>query len=192
MTTHEHRTPCTNQSHDAERTSGTESPLGATPVGGESRPRRVDERVARFLSGHLTLAELEGVPKSDQYEMAGVGYTLFSEGRLAAADRIFRGLHALDPYDAYFLTALGSIAQQQNRLDDAEGHYTRALEINPFSIAARAHRAEVRVLAGRVEEAVTDLERVAREDPAGSDPAARRAAAVAQVVRQQLEIQTSS
>ena len=149
-----------------------------------------DPILERFLSGHRTLGELEGIPKTSQYEMARVGHLLLTEGRLAQAGHVFEGLHALDPFDAYFLTALGSIALQDGRLEVAEAKYTRALEINPYSVPARAHRAEVRVLRGRVEEAGEDLSRVAEEDPTRRDPAARRAAALAQVVLGQLAAQT--
>lgn len=140
-----------------------------------------------FLAGQITLGELEGIPKSAQYRMAETGYVFLSEGKLDAARRVFEGLHALDPFDAYFLMALGSIAQQRGHLDAAEAHYSRSLEINPYSIAARAHRGEVRVLAGRLLEAAEDFERVAREDPAASDPAARRALAVAHAITKDLE-----
>ena len=142
-----------------------------------------------FLAGQITLGELEGISKKAQYEMADTGYVFLSEGKLDSAEDIFQGLHALDPYDAYFLLALGSIAQQKGNLEDAETYYSRSLEINPFSIPARAHRGEVRALSGRLLEAAEDFERVAQEDPAAQDPAAQRALAVARAIASDLETQ---
>lgn len=145
--------------------------------------------VGEFIKGQITLGELEGISKDAQYSMAQTGHLLMTEGKYEKAARVFEGLHALDPYDAYFLTALGSIAQQQGSFDKAEKRYGRALEINPYSVPARAHRGEIRVLLGKLDEAVEDFERVAKEDPQGKDPATKRAMALAQVVMKQLQEQ---
>jgi len=139
-----------------------------------------------FFEGRITLGELENVPKEDQYQMAETGYVFLTEGKLKAARQVFGGLHALDPFDAYFLTALGSIAQREGDMETAEVHYTRALEINPSSVPARAHRGEVRVLRGQVLEGIDDLLQVAKTDPEGVDPAAQRAQAIARSVEQLL------
>ncbi len=147
------------------------------------------DEVMEFAKGQLTLGEVEGISKADQYGMAQIGHTLLTEGKLEQAGTIFEGLHSLDPFDAYFLTALGSIAQQQGKNEEAENHYTRVLEINPFSIPARAHRGEVRVMLGKLGEAVEDFTGVAQEDPKGIDPAAKRAHSIVQVLMTKIEEQ---
>lgn len=146
-------------------------------------------RVRQFVLGHITLGDLEGISKEEQYDMAKIGYAFLEQNELDRALDMFRGLVALDPYDAYFHTALGAIAQRQERLEDAEKHYTRALEINPFSATALANRGEVRLQLGRLVEGAEDLVRAVQEDPQGREPATRRAQSLAEAVRTQLQTQ---
>ena len=142
--------------------------------------------VTAFLQGSRTLGELEGISKQEQYEVAQLGYRLLSEGKLKEGKDVFAGLVALDPFDAYFLTALGSAHQQLDEKQDAERCYSRALEINPFSATARTHRGELRALAGRLAEAVDDLARVLKDDPLAKDPATPRAAVLLRAIQAQL------
>jgi tetratricopeptide (TPR) repeat protein len=144
--------------------------------------------VEAFLRGYVTLGELQGISKPEQYEMAKTGWTLLSEGKVDKAIQVFTGLAALDPYDAYFLTALGSAHQQKNLLAEAERFYTRALEINPYSTTARAHRGEVRALLQRPLDAITDLKRAVQEDPDGKDPAVQRARVMLASIAKELEV----
>lgn len=144
-------------------------------------------RFEQFLRGQITLGDLEGITKEEQYEMANVGYSYLASGRIEPAKTVFEGLIALDPFDAYFHTALGAIAQQNGDLQEAEARYTRALEINPCSPTALAHRGEIRVLRGKLGDGSRDLVRALEEDPHGTHPATLRARATIQVLRDQLE-----
>jgi predicted Zn-dependent protease len=146
-------------------------------------PRRLEA----FVAGHITLGELEGIPKEAQHEMAKTGFRLFTEGKLDQAKKVFLGLLALDPYDAYFLAALGAIANQQGELEEAEQRFTRALEINPYSIAALAGRGEVRLARGQLVEAAADLAQAITEDKDGKDPAGERARGLAANVKRLIE-----
>jgi tetratricopeptide (TPR) repeat protein len=154
---------------------------GATIVGYD--PNRVED----FVLGRITLGELEGITKDDQYEMAKLGHAYIEQGKLDLARNVFRGLNVLDPYDAYFQTALGTIAQREGELETAEEHYSRALEINPYSTAALANRGEVRLQLGRLEESVEDLLKAVEVDPEGNEPGTHRAGVLAISVREQLE-----
>jgi len=144
------------------------------------------DRIAQFLTGQITLGELEGIPKTAQHEMAEVGYQNLQEGKLDVALQIFEGLLALDPYDAYFHAAVGTALQQKGLLDQAEAAYSRGLEINPFAIATLVQRAEVRVMQSNLGGAAQDLAAAIKEDPAGKDPAGVQARVMANAVRQQL------
>lgn len=146
-----------------------------------------ESRVEAYVLGQITLGDLEGISKAQQYEMAKVGYAALVAGKLDTAKTVFEGLLALDPFDVYFLSALGSVAQQRNELEEAERRYGRALEINPYSPFALAHRGEVRLMQGRVEEAVDDLLRAIEEDPAGRDPGVQRARATLTILVQQID-----
>jgi tetratricopeptide (TPR) repeat protein len=172
------------------------------------RPRTVDEafRLARpdeeveapegrvypphlleaFLQGRITLGDLEGITKQEQYQMAEIGHGYLSQAKLTEARTVFEGLLALDPYDAYFNMALGSIAQQEHRNADALRFYDRALEINPFSPTAYANRGELRVMQGELQTGVEDLVKALELDPKMKEPATERARATILVLREQL------
>jgi Flp pilus assembly protein TadD len=130
-----------------------------------------------FLIGRITLADLVGVSPSDRHQMATRGYALLSAGKLAEAEEAFRGLLALDPRDAYVLTALAAIAQRRGDLEPADRLYSLALEIDPRSPVAAANRGEVRMQLERLEEAAADLETALAFDPFARHPATQRARA---------------
>ena len=144
-------------------------------------------RLEAFLAGGITLGDLEGITKDQQYQLAKTGYDFLNEGVLDKAKTVFEGLLALDPYDAYFHTALGSIAQQSGDFEEADERYSRALEINPFSPVAFAHRGEIRLSKGMVMESIEDFVCAVREDPDGKEPATVRARALLATIKAQLE-----
>jgi len=144
-------------------------------------------RIRQFLTGVITLGELEGISKQEQYEMAKAGHRHFKQGKLDSARKIFEGLVALDPRDAYFHMTLGAIAQRDNHLAEAEKCYTRALEINPYSAHALANRGEVRMLTGHMADGTKDLLRALEEDPGCKEEATKRARATINMVITQLQ-----
>lgn len=146
-------------------------------------PHRVD----MFTRGLITLGELQGINKDAQYKMAKVGFDYMREGKLEPAQKVFEGLQALDPFDAYFHTCLGAISQELGDVERAERLYSRALEINPFSPVALAQRGEIRLSGGRLSEAIEDLSKALKEDPEGKEPATRRARVLLTMVRQTLD-----
>ena len=141
----------------------------------------------KFIMGQMTLGDLEGVTKQQQYEIAQVGHGYLSSGKLEEARKIFEGLLALDPYDAYFHTCIGSIAQQEEKYEEAEAAYTKALSINPYSATAYANRGEIRVMTGNLAEGALDLVRAVKEDPEGKEDSVIRAKATIQVLREELD-----
>lgn len=160
----------------------------------DGSPQRLyaPRRLQQFLAGQITLGDLEGITKQEQYQMAEIGHSYLASGKLDKAKTVFGGLLALDPFDAYFHTALGSIAQQQGQWEEAEERYSRALEINPFSPTAFANRGEVRLQVGRVAEGAEDLIRAVQEDPGGKEPATQRARATLAALREQLTSASAS
>jgi tetratricopeptide (TPR) repeat protein len=155
----------------------------------QARPGAVawdPRRVRQFLSGEITLGELEGISKDAQYEMAETGHRLLTQGKLDDAKKVFEGLAVLDPHDAYFHLALGAVAQKSSDLEAADRHYSRALELNPYSCHALANRGEVRMMSGRLVEGAKDLLRALDEDPECREDATQRARATMAVVLEQL------
>lgn len=158
------------------------------PADGSQRARAFDpRRLKQFVQGLITLGELQGISKDEQYRMAEAGHGLLRSGKLEDAERIFSGLVALDPHDAYFHLALGAIEQRRGALETADAHYTRALACNPVSLPALANRGEIRILAGKVTEGARDLLKVAELDPENLDEATKRAKALIRLVMQELK-----
>ncbi|MBK6686543.1 MAG: tetratricopeptide repeat protein [Deltaproteobacteria bacterium] len=162
--------------------SGTKkkAPPNAKKVGWDPR------MVRRFLSGQITLGQLEEISKDEQYQMAKSGHRLLRQGKLDKAEKIFRGLLSLDPRDAYFHLALGSCAQRRGDAVAAEASYTASLKINPYSAHALANRGEVRLLLGRLVEGAQDLVGALEQDPELKLPPSRRAQATLRMLQAQL------
>lgn len=150
------------------------------------------QAIRAFVAGQATLGEVQGISKEEQYKMAEAGYRLLSAGKLEEASQIFTGLCALDPYDAYFHTALGSAEQQKGAYEKAESAYDRALEINPYSPVAYANRGEVRVQLGKLIEAAADLQKAGELDPDGKEPSTQRAQLVAASVLKEVQALSST
>jgi tetratricopeptide (TPR) repeat protein len=144
------------------------------------------DRLRAFLAGGLTLGDLEGVGKEEQYQIAELGFTCLTSGKLDEAGKIFAGLLALDPFDAYFNLAVGSVAHQRGDFEQAELRYTRCLEINPHFATALAHRGEVRIVTGRLSDGTDDLVRAVELDPGAREPATHRARATLKVLHEKL------
>lgn len=141
------------------------------------------KRIEAVLRGHLTLGELVGVSKQQQFEMAATGVKFLKDGLVEQAVQVFLGLEALDPYDAYVQVCLGSVAMEKEQFDVAEERFTRALSFNPFSVPALAYRGEVRLRVGKTKAGRDDLEAALKADPAGKQPPTPRARALLEASR---------
>lgn len=145
---------------------------------------RSPQRLKQFLEGAITLGELEGIDKDAQMRMAKNGFTLLNQGKLQKAKVIFEGLLALDPFDAYFHSALGSIAFQEKNMDGALKHFDQAISINPFFATARAHRGEIRLAQNDLTGAIEDLIEAINADPENEQPATQRARALIGTIKE--------
>lgn len=140
-----------------------------------------------FVLGNITLGELEGVTKKVQYEIADRGFKLLSEGKLEQAEKIYKGLITLDPFDSYFHTVLGSIHQRRDLKNEAIEEYSRALKVNPYNATALANRGEIFFQQGRVLEATQDLQAAIECDPECKEPATVRCRVLAMALAKTIE-----
>lgn len=141
----------------------------------------------KFAKGEITLAEMAGVDGDSQKKIADMGFRLLTSGKLEDARMIFEGLIALNPYEPYYLMAAGSVAQQQERFDDAEGWYSRSLAYDDNNPVAYANRGEVRVMLERIGEAATDLVEAVKLDPKAKEPTTKRAQGLLVEIKRQLD-----
>jgi tetratricopeptide (TPR) repeat protein len=142
-----------------------------------------DEEQEKFS---ISLSELIDLKKEQIAEVMAIGYTLYEQGRLKEAARIFEGLLVLDPDNAYVNVFLGSIYQQQGQLEIALKRYDRALALFPYDTNALTNRGEIFLKLGRFQEAAQDFKLAIELDPRRKDPAANRALLLVNSVRDAL------
>lgn len=117
-----------------------------------------------------------------------LGQTYLEQGRLVQARVVFAGIAQLFDQNPYVLDALGSISQQEGKLEEAVGWYSRALAADAGDVHALANRGEIRLGLGRLAEAAADFQRAIAQDPAGRHPAANRARLLAALSQEALEL----
>lgn len=130
-----------------------------------------------------TLAEVIGMDNEQLAAILNLGDQFFQQGRPEEAEKVFRGLAALDDTNPYFSAMLGAISQQGKKYEDAVSWYTRALSVFPQDVHALVNRGEVYLNLQKLSEAATDFQEAIRLDPDGKNPAANRARLLVEVTR---------
>src|SRR5262245_36134354 len=81
---------------------------------------------------------------------------LHRAGRLAEAERAYKGVLASDPSNFKAWHHLGIVVLQQNRFDEAVSHIGESLRLNPGQVLAHTNRAAALVSLKRHREALAD------------------------------------
>ncbi len=161
----------------------------------------LEESIKGFLTGDLTLAQLEGLGAEDLYGIADMGYDLLEEGKVDDAQKIFEGLNVYNPFDPYFHSVLGSIYQRQGKAEDALRHYESAVELYPEDINSWTNAGELmlekssELIDGEnkeaaetlFQEAIHCLQQAIELDPEGENASSLRARALIGVVAGTIE-----
>lgn len=82
-------------------------------------------------------------------------------GRFAEARKIFHGIRALLPTQEVADLSLAGVCLDEKKLDEAEAHCRRALQVNRASAAAYAQLAEIQLLQRDIVGARRNLKRAA-------------------------------
>jgi predicted Zn-dependent protease len=117
-----------------------------------------------FARGEVTLGAALGVTPAQKDVMRQRAHALLVEQKLKLAEPLLEGLVALDPFDAWTLTALGGLKLDTGDVALARKLLDRAVDVNPADVTARALRAEALALQGEVTKAREDLARLASAD----------------------------
>lgn len=133
-----------------------------------------------FARGEVTLGTALGVTPAQKDVMRQRAHALLAEQKLKLAEPLLEGLVALDPFDAWTLTALGGLKLDTGDVAMARKLLDRAVEVSPVDVTARALRAEARALQGEVTKAKEDLALLAGAD--ASLPVMHRARALAKAL----------
>lgn len=145
------------------------------------------ERVEKWLKGEMTMRQLHAISGPEMLEMAIVGFSMYEQGKYDEAAVIFQGLNALDPYESYYLTALGAVYLAQEDLEFAMKCFNQAIKLNEKEIASYVNRGEVFLRQGKVLEAAQDFKKAVDLDPEGKDPLTHRARLLAAAALETIE-----
>lgn len=116
------------------------------------------EQYFKFISGDITWAEIRGITKRMQREVARVGFMKFKMQDYAKAETIFKGLAIIDHTNWYYRAALGAVYQKLKRYDDAIAEYAIGLELKEGEISCLVNRGECHFMLQDLAAAKTDLQ----------------------------------
>jgi len=156
-------TPSPRPSPRPASSSSSSAAAAATPK--TTRKAADAQTVAdAFARGEVTLGTALGVTPAQRDVMRQRAHALLAEQKLTLAEPLLEGLVALDPFDAWTLTALGGLKLDTGDVVLARKLLDRAVEVSPADVTARALRAEARALQGEVTKAREDLALLAGAD----------------------------
>lgn len=90
-------------------------------------------------------------------QLAALGHSLFSQGRVEESRAIFEGLVAARPHDSFAHTMLGTIYLALNVTDRALALFEAALQLDSNDIAALVYRGELRFKGRRYKRSIEDF-----------------------------------
>jgi hypothetical protein len=165
--------------------AGTATSLtpGASSTKKEAALFKKLQQIARH---EITWAEAMDLTRSEAFGIAQNAYRLFEFGQHARGRKIVEGLVVLNPGVGAFHALLGGMAGRMGDDVAAEAGYTAALAVEPDNLAARVNRAEMRLKAGNLGDALDDLLAATKIDPKGKTPLGKRALSLARVTAQAL------
>jgi Flp pilus assembly protein TadD len=142
------------------------------------KPLLTPDSARQLLAGQMPLSALFGVSPGQLADMASFGHQLWRQGRRPEAEKIFRGLIALDEKTYYGHAGLGLVAMSNEDLVTAELHLRKAVELEPNDASVAVNLGEVLLRQGKLEAALAALEAASKIDSSGANPGSTRARAI--------------
>ena len=133
------------------------------------------EKVEKFKKGEIKFGQIFDIDAKEVASIMLTGHTLYNEGRLEDAQKVFEGLSVLDGRNPYVHGILGAIYQKQGKNDVAIARYTLALNIYPQDVNSLTNRGEIYLKLGKFKEAAADFKKAIDLDPNRKNPSANRA-----------------
>lgn len=126
-------------------------------VQSEQMQRRMQSLVSQWSQGKVSLKQILGLSENELFAIASQGYFLFLQGKTEDARVFFEGLVALDPRNAYYYRALGTIYWRLKEPQKAIKQFTYALRVAPTDTSTYINRAEIYVATEQFALARSDL-----------------------------------
>ena len=114
-------------------------------------------RVRRWLRTRGGLGVLLGLDRRDFETLAWHAHRRLTRGENDRAEALYRAILVLRPDDLDAKLGLGACLQSKGDLVGAEAAYDEVLDGDPTHPHALTNRAEVRLLGGRIDAAIIDL-----------------------------------
>jgi predicted Zn-dependent protease len=144
------------------------------------------KKLQQIARHEITWAEAMDLTRSEAFGIAQNAYRLFEFGQHDKARKIVEGLVILNPKVGTFHALLGAMAGRMGDDKTAADSYSAAIAVEPENLAARVNRAEMRLKAGNVGDALDDLVAATKIDPKGKTPLGKRAQSLARVTSRAL------
>ena len=167
----------------APTSTATQLTPGASSAKKEGALFKKLQQIARH---EITWAEAMDLTRSEAFGIAQNAYRLFEFGQHNRGRKIVEGLVVLNPKVGAFHALLGAMAGRMGDEAAAEAAYTAAIGVEPDNLAARVNRAEMRLKAGNLGDALDDLVAATKIDPRGKTALGKRAQSLARVTSQAL------
>ncbi|MBL8949404.1 MAG: SycD/LcrH family type III secretion system chaperone [Myxococcaceae bacterium] len=113
----------------------------------------------KWADGKATLKDVRRYSDEELFSISRMAYYFFYQGKLDEARKLFQGLYAVNPLDAYVAKALGVVEHAAGNPQGAMAAFDVALKIAPQDALAYVGRAEVKIALGQRAQAVDDLKR---------------------------------
>jgi len=116
-----------------------------------------------FIHANPSAAPVQDTAGAKQHAEKGVEYS--QSGDLARAEGELRQAVELAPGDASYLTSLGGILAMQQKLEEANVYFEKAVKANPDDLVSRRNLAANQWQLGQLKPAQANLERLLRSQP---------------------------
>ncbi|OGQ21571.1 MAG: hypothetical protein A3I05_03460 [Deltaproteobacteria bacterium RIFCSPLOWO2_02_FULL_44_10] len=151
------------------------------------RIKHVTELFFRYVQDKVSLAELQGIKRSELIRLADAGHVKFRHGRVDEAEKIFQGLLLLDHRNPYFHAMMGAIHQKRERPVEAIMEYSQTLQLTPRDPAALVNRGEIYLRHKNYRKAAEDFRAAILLDLEGSNLWSNRARSLVIAIKRSIE-----
>jgi tetratricopeptide (TPR) repeat protein len=136
------------------------------------------DTLQKVIAGTAPLNLFLGFNRQTLDAMAAFGFNLYEQGKSREAEKIFRGLIAIDSTLYYGYAGLGALALSDERADEAIPFLVKAVELNPNDASVHANLGEALLRQAKFDDAARHFGRALDLDPDEKDPGANRARAI--------------
>ena len=149
---------------------------------------RLQNLVTQWSQGKTSLKSIMGLSEEEMHAVASQAYFLFLQGKVEAARVIFEGLVAIDPRNAYYYRALGTIYWRLKDPIKALKQLTYAIRVSPTDVSAYINRAEIYIATQQFPQARLDLAAALQHAKPTDVPLVKKAHAMVQIITGGVEI----